>query len=54
MLSNYVHVKGFARSKFDMSLNNVLQHPNILSVPPNRLLPNKIPQPPNKIFFYSP
>ena len=34
-----------------MSLNDVFQPPNILSVPPNRLPPNKIPQPPNKKFI---
>ena len=34
-----------------MSLNGVFQPPNIHFVPPNRLPPNKIPQPPNKKFF---
>ena len=39
------------KQQFDMSLNGVFQPPNILSVPPNRLPPNKIPQPPIKKIF---
>ena len=44
----------WSKQQFDMSLNGVFQPPNIRSVPPNRLPPNKIPQPPNKKFFRAP
>ena len=55
MLSKYAHVKRIrSKQQFDMSLNGVFQPPNILSVPPNRLPPNKIPQPPNKKIFRAP
>ena len=52
MISKHARVKAFALSNsFDMSLNGVFQPPNRHSVPPNRLPPNKIPQPPNTRVF---
>ena len=43
-----------SEQQFDISLNGVFQPLKILSVAPNRLPPNDIPQPPNKIIFRAP
>ena len=39
------------KQQFDISLYGVFQPPNILTAPPNRLPPDKIPHSPNKKFF---
>ena len=37
--------RNWSKQQFDVPLNGVFQPPNILSVPPNTLTPNGIPQP---------